>query len=375
MILMGYCGLMKMQHGEFSVTAVSYINNTVTAINSNSYKYATNQEMINTVDKIKGDRQDGDICWTVYSDLKEKYTVDELKEFANSSLKNDPNYKKFLITKTVNLGFLNIGTAGYVTNKAEYSNINYTYLGNLILPINFAFVYIIMIVSMVYLIWKFIKYKELDWLISFFTLLIIANLFTLIVGAPFESQRLFLTSIVSIVLLIGKILAMYLQNNGNRAKEVTRIMNNDIEKKWLYKLFLQETEDVKIQFFRYLFVGGFAAVVNIGSLYIFKEFLHIHYLVANILGFVLGLITNYLLSKWLVFAKEKNMNSIIEFIIYTIIGVIGLGLDTLFIWIFTDKLNVFYMLSKIISTGLVFIWNFFGRKGIYIIAKKIRKGE
>ena len=69
------------------------------------------------------------------------------------------------------------------------------------------------------------------------------------------------------------------------------------------------------------------------------------------------------------------MNSIIEFIIYTIIGVIGLGLDTLFIWICTDKLNIFYMLSKIISTGLVFIWNFFGRKGIYIIANKVRKGE
>ena len=145
------------------------------------------------------------------------------------------------------------------------------------------------------------------------------------------------------------------------------------ENNWFYKLFLQKTDDVKIQFFRYIFVGGFAAVVNIGSLYILKEYLNIYYLVANILAFILGLVTNYILSKWLVFAKENSMNKIVEFISYSMIGVLGLGLDTLFMWLFTDKVKLYYMLSKIISTGLVFIWNFFARKGIYIIANKLRK--
>lgn len=142
---------------------------------------------------------------------------------------------------------------------------------------------------------------------------------------------------------------------------------------WFHKLFIEKTDDVKIQFFRYLFVGGFAAVVNIGSLYVLKEFLHLYYLMANIVGFILGLITNYLLSKWLVFAKEKAMNEMLEFTIYVIIGVIGLGFDTLFIWLFTDKIKLYYMISKIISTGLVFIWNFLARKGMYVIANKLRK--
>jgi putative flippase GtrA len=67
------------------------------------------------------------------------------------------------------------------------------------------------------------------------------------------------------------------------------------------------------------------------------------------------------------------MNGIVEFIIYVIIGILGLGLDTLFIWLFTDKLKLYYMISKIISTGLVFIWNFLARKGMYVIANKLRK--
>lgn len=144
------------------------------------------------------------------------------------------------------------------------------------------------------------------------------------------------------------------------------------KKKFLYKLFIEESLDVKIQFFRYVFVGGIAAVVNIGTLFIFTEIFKIYYLVANILGFIFGLTVNYILSKKLVFAKEVEMNKAIEFIIYSIIGVVGLGLDTLFIWIFTDKIGIFYMISKIISTGLVFIWNFSGRKLLYIIVKRIK---
>ena len=117
---------MKIQNGAFSLTSVAYINNLVTSINSNSYKYGKNQEIINTIDEIKGDREDGDICWIVYRALENKYNEDELRQFANESLKNDTNYKKFLLNKTINLGTMNIGTSEYVTNKEDYSKLNYT---------------------------------------------------------------------------------------------------------------------------------------------------------------------------------------------------------------------------------------------------------
>ena len=45
-VLLIYCGMMKYQHGEFSITAVSYINDTTTAISSDLYKRADNQEMV-----------------------------------------------------------------------------------------------------------------------------------------------------------------------------------------------------------------------------------------------------------------------------------------------------------------------------------------
>ena len=47
---------------------------------------------------------------------------------------------------------------------------------------------------------NYVKNKNINWYLAFFTVLIAANIFTLIVGAPFESQRLFASSIVQVLL-------------------------------------------------------------------------------------------------------------------------------------------------------------------------------
>ena len=139
--------------------------------------------------------------------------------------------------------------------------------------------------------------------------------------------------------------------------------------KFFKNLFVNKTDNSLIQFVRYFFVGGIAAVVNIGMLYVFTDLLHIYYLISNIFSFTLGLIVNYLLSKKLVFQDEKNINKSKEFLIYAVIGVLGLGIDTLFMGLFTGIMKIYYMLSKIISTMLVFIWNFVARKVFYKIIK------
>ena len=145
-------------------------------------------------------------------------------------------------------------------------------------------------------------------------------------------------------------------------------------KKMCDKIFIEKTNNTKIQFFRYIFVGGISAIINVGALYIFTEIVNLYYLLSNILGFLLGLITNYVLSKILVFTNEEKFNKIIEFTIYTIIGLIGLELDTLLLWLFTS-MGVYYLFSKIISTSLVFIWNFGARKISYIIVRKIKENK
>ena len=130
------------------------------------------------------------------------------------------------------------------------------------------------------------------------------------------------------------------------------------------KLFININNNTFIQFFRYLFVGGFAFLIDSGLLYILTEYAHLHYLFSATFGFIFGLVINYLLSKIWVFSSNTIKKQWVEFIVFSLIGIVGLGLNNLFLWIFTDYCSIHYMLSKVLTTIIVFFWNFLARKFI-----------
>ena len=135
------------------------------------------------------------------------------------------------------------------------------------------------------------------------------------------------------------------------------------------KLFKEETENTLIQLFRYGFVGGAAFLVDYSVLVLLTEVFGMHYLLSATISFILGLITNYLLSVVWVFNNRTLGNRWAEFTVFAIIGVIGLGLNALIMYVCTDKMGIHYMISKIISTVIVFFWNFFARKIVLFKAK------
>ena len=47
------------------------------------------------------------------------------------------------------------------------------------------------------------------------------------------------------------------------------------------------------------------------------------------------------------------------------ISLIGLGLTELLMWLFTDGLGLFYLVSKAIAAVIVLLWNFFAKKLMY----------
>ena len=129
-------------------------------------------------------------------------------------------------------------------------------------------------------------------------------------------------------------------------------------------LFKGKTANTLVQLFRYLWVGGISFIIDYTSLFIFTEYLHINYLISAVIAFILGLTTNYQLSTIWVFNNSRLNNKLSEFTIFSIIGIIGLGLNEIIIYVCSEFLNLYYMISKLISTAVVFFWNFLGRKYI-----------
>lgn len=125
-------------------------------------------------------------------------------------------------------------------------------------------------------------------------------------------------------------------------------------------LFITKSSNTFIQFFRYIFVGGVAFLADGGSLFLITT-IGVNYLISVIFAFVIGLAVNYGLSKLLVF-ENSSVNGKIEFLVYGIIGVTGLGFTEIIMYVLTEIAGLYFMVSKVIATIIVLVWNFVARK-------------
>ena len=122
-------------------------------------------------------------------------------------------------------------------------------------------------------------------------------------------------------------------------------------------------QSLAVSFIRYSIVGGGGYIIDYTVLASCYEILHMHYLLATAMGFMCGLIFVYIASNNWVFTKRKLKNrKTLEFITFSIIGVIGLFLTMLFMWVFTEYFCIYVLISKILTTGIVLLWNFGIRK-------------
>ena len=124
-----------------------------------------------------------------------------------------------------------------------------------------------------------------------------------------------------------------------------------------------------LEFLRYAVVGGIAFLADFGALVGFQELVFRQYAwgvyVATVCGFVVGLAVNYFLSLLFVFTQAKDRGkgrSFGAFVVFGVIGLVGLGLTELGMWFGIECLGWNYMVVKILVTGAVLMWNYLGRK-------------
>ena len=132
-----------------------------------------------------------------------------------------------------------------------------------------------------------------------------------------------------------------------------------------------------LEFIKYCFVGGLAFIADIGTIFVFKEYilssLPSGLYLSVIIGFIVGLTVNYILSVIFVFKGAKNAvkgKQIIFFIQFAIIGIIGLLLTEFIMFLGVEFLKINYLIVKVFAAALVLIWNYGARK--YLIVRKER---
>lgn len=116
------------------------------------------------------------------------------------------------------------------------------------------------------------------------------------------------------------------------------------------------------QLVKFGIVGVLAFIIDYGILYILVEYFNVYYLLASSVSFTFSVVFNYLSSMKFVFERRKDLNRSKEFLVFVLLSIIGLIINQLIMWFLVEKINVFYMISKIVATGFVMVWNFTSRK-------------
>lgn len=129
-------------------------------------------------------------------------------------------------------------------------------------------------------------------------------------------------------------------------------------------LLFGRTRSSHIQFFRYFFVGGSSAVVDLAVFTVLVTTFNLHYAVAAFIGYMLGLAWNHLLSVLWVFQSSKHARSK-EIAIVVGIAVGGLLWTWLLLYLMIDVLGIHEVVAKMISQVIVLAWNF-GMRKVYV---------
>ncbi len=130
------------------------------------------------------------------------------------------------------------------------------------------------------------------------------------------------------------------------------------------------TNSELIKLILYLFVGGTAALVEWALFYIFINYLlnglglgmTTLTMLATALAFSLSTLYHYFLGNVLVFDSGSRYQRGTELSLVFAVSIIGLLFNLLLMYIFVSLLTWEPMLSKVLTSCIVVVWNYLSRK-------------
>ena len=135
---------------------------------------------------------------------------------------------------------------------------------------------------------------------------------------------------------------------------------------------MRKYTDLLKQVIKFGIVGVISTLLDYGLMVLFTEVFSVHYLLSSTLSYAISLVFNYLASMKYVFHSKEGMSRAKEFILFTVLCLMGMGLNQLVLWLIVERLGIDYRISKILATGVVMVWNFVTRK-IFLEEKKKEK--
>jgi putative flippase GtrA len=112
----------------------------------------------------------------------------------------------------------------------------------------------------------------------------------------------------------------------------------------------------------YALIGGSGALLDLLVYVVLTSMFSIEPVVATILSVSIGIVNNFLLNTFLNFKVRTRLW--LRFLSFYSIGLVGVVLSALVIWIFTELVDLGYLWAKVISIPPVVVGQFIANKNI-----------
>jgi len=106
------------------------------------------------------------------------------------------------------------------------------------------------------------------------------------------------------------------------------------------------------------FTGMSGLVIDFSVTWLLKDELHLNKFLANAAGFTMAVISNYIINRLWTFSERERTKVSRQFASFLVVSLVGLLLNSGFVYLFNEQLGLDFYLSKAIAILLVFFWNF-----------------
>ena len=122
------------------------------------------------------------------------------------------------------------------------------------------------------------------------------------------------------------------------------------------------------QLTKFAIAGLIFAVVNILILYALTDLIGIYYIISSIIAFFLGSTGNFLLNKkWTFKERIRHHDLLSKYAKAMSVNISAVIITLALLFILTEFLNIYYLISQTIAMTVAFVANFIGNKKIVFI--------
>ncbi len=115
------------------------------------------------------------------------------------------------------------------------------------------------------------------------------------------------------------------------------------------------------RFIKFAVVGASGVGVNMGLLWLLTEVGGLFYLLSAAIAIETSIITNFILNNYFTFA-DRSQPGVKPFfsrlLRFNLVSLAGLGINLAILWLLTEGLGVFYLLSNLVGIAAATLWNY-----------------